>query len=293
MTTSEIASFLAICRNETITRAAESLFISQSALSTRLRTLELDLGCSLFYRHKGCREMRLTPKGKAFFDLAVQYEAIVNQMNQLCKSQPLSLRVSSLNSLGSYLLPSVYEVFLQQYPDAELEIQDMELSHACVSIQRGQTDIAFTTKAADSPGVKSFPIFSEPMVLVLPRETTPRTPVALAGLSSRNEVYVPWCGAFVSWHQELFGLCVQPQVSISIMEQLRLFMKRPHSWAVVPASVALGMEKDIRIWETPEPLPRREVFCIMPENANAATTEPFLACLRSVLQQQPLIEILF
>ena len=79
MTTAEIESFLAICRYKTITRAAEHLFISQSALSTRLNTLERDLGGRLFYRQKGCREMILTPKGKALLDRFFAYEKALRE----------------------------------------------------------------------------------------------------------------------------------------------------------------------------------------------------------------------
>ena len=294
MTTAEIESFLAICRYKTITRAAEHLFISQSALSTRLNTLERDLGGRLFYRQKGCREMILTPKGKAFFALSVQYESIVSQMNRLCKEQHLSLRVSSINSLGSFLLPSVYEAFLQEYPDAELEIQDKELAQACVSIQRGLTDIAFTTRDADAPGVKSIHIFSEPMVLIFPKASAPTTAVTLSELSGRQEVYVPWCAAFEQWHREAFGFCAQPQISISIMEQLRLFMKRPGSWAIVPVSVANGMQEETVIVPTSQPLPHREVYCNIADGGEQPTAlDPFLTCLGNILSREPQIEIKF
>lgn len=296
MTNAEIQSFLAICRCKTVTQAAEQLYISQSALSTRLRTLERSLGDTLFYRQKGSREMILTPKGKAFFDLAVQYEAIVGQMEQLCREQTLSLRVASLNSLSSFLLPAVYEAFLQAHPEAELEIQELELAQACRNIQRGLTDLAFTAGIADVPGIKSIPIFSEPMVLILSGGADIASPDDLQTLPRRSEVYIPWCKAFVKWHQEAFRLGVQPQISVSSMDQLRIFMSRPGSWAIVPESVAAGLEKAtaIRRRSTPTDFPRREIYCICPETPRDENASgPFLACLRKVLQKCPNIDIKF
>lgn len=296
MTHTEIRSFLAICRCKTVTRAAELLYVSQSALSTRLRTLEKSLGGTLFYRQKGSREMILTPKGKAFFNLAVQYESIVLQMEQLCQSHPLSLRVASLNSLGSFLLPAVYETFLQEHPEAELEIQEYELAPACRSIQRGLTDLAFTAGTENLPGIKSMPIFSEPMVLICSETTKIAKPVSPKSLPLRSEVYVPWCKSFVRWHQEVFDLGVQPRLSISGMEQLRIFMKRQESWAIVPESVAAGLERTTCILrcETAVPLPRRDIYCILPENPmDDAAISMFLACLRKVLEQQSCITVHF
>lgn len=295
MTTPEIQSFLAICRYKTVTHAAEHLFISQSSLSTRLRTLERELGGMLFYRKKGSREMLLTATGKAFFDLAVQYESVIKQMEQLCKKQPLNLRVSSLNSLSTYLMPAAYEAFLQEHPDVELELQDKELDAASESIRHGLTDMAFVTGSGTEPGTTGFHAFTEPMVLICAKESGFPSLVDLKTLPYRTEVYVPWCLPFVQWHQTIFGIGSQPQVSISTMEQLRLFMKRENSWAVVPVSVADGLERtcDIRRCETTVSLPSRDVFCVMAEKDDNPAIGYFLTCLKATLKSQPKIDIKF
>lgn len=295
MTTPEIQSFLAICRYKTVTHAAEHLYISQSSLSTRLRTLERELGGMLFYRKKGSREMVLTATGKVFFDLAVQYESIITQMEQLCKKHPMTLRVSALNSLSTYLMPAAYETFLQEYPDVELELQDKELDAASESIRHGLTDLAFVTGAGFESGTKGFHAFSEPMVLICAKESHIPSLVDLKTLPFRTEVYVPWCLPFVLWHQTIFGIGTQPQVSISTMEQMRLFMKKVNSWAVVPISVAEGLENtcDIRRCETTIPLPTRDVYCVMSDKDSNPATQDFLSCLRRTLEGQPKIEIKF
>ena len=59
MTQPEIEAFLSICRNKSISKAAEELYISQSSLSLRLKTLEEALGTPLLLRGKGKREDEL------------------------------------------------------------------------------------------------------------------------------------------------------------------------------------------------------------------------------------------
>ena len=145
LTQLEIECFLAICKYKTISRAAESLYITQPSLSSRLKTLEKELDGELFLRKKGSREIILTPAGKEFYKLALQYEDIVHKMYTVCKKTPSSLKISSLNSLDTFLLPQVYNDFLQEYPETELEIQSMELPAASLSIHEGATDLAFTT----------------------------------------------------------------------------------------------------------------------------------------------------
>lgn len=48
----QIEAFLAIVDQKNITKAADSLFVSQSALSCRLKSLEAELGCQFFEKAK-------------------------------------------------------------------------------------------------------------------------------------------------------------------------------------------------------------------------------------------------
>ena len=166
MTNTGIEAFLAIARCKSITKAAEALCICQSSLSIRLQNLEKDLGEQLFVRQKGLREITLTPLGEEFYELALQYEKLTEQINSLCRVHRKRLRVSALNSLGAYVLPRTYERFMQKFPEVELIMQDYEVEAACKSILQGQTDIAFNTESATSDKITTAPIFSEPMVFI-------------------------------------------------------------------------------------------------------------------------------
>ena len=73
MTDFEIMAFQAIMKYGNMTKAAESLFISQPALSTRLVGLENELGCRLFLRRRGVKNIELTEKGKQFIALAERW----------------------------------------------------------------------------------------------------------------------------------------------------------------------------------------------------------------------------
>ncbi len=177
----------------------------------------------------------------------MQYEALVQQMLQVCHKQPDSLRVSSFNSLGTFLLPDVYERFLQSYPEIGLKIQDMKLAAASESIRSGSTDLAFTTgKLSYDEQVRQTLAFVEPMVLICGAGTPYHEPVTEDQLSLRHEVYVEWSSRFACWHQQMFG-GVHPQFSISIMAHLQQFMEHEHCWAIVPVSVAFGLARTCNV----------------------------------------------
>ena len=113
MTRTGIQCFLAICRHKTGCAAAQALYITQPSLSARLKLLEDTLGVPLFYRNKGSREMTLTPVGREFYPLALEYEALMEKMEHIGAPQPANFRVSSYNSLATYVLPAVYQLLLE------------------------------------------------------------------------------------------------------------------------------------------------------------------------------------
>src|SRR6058998_1872428 len=60
-----LKGFEAAARNLSFTKAAAELFVTQSAISRQVQTLEDQLGVALFSRHH--RDLRLTEEGKTFY----------------------------------------------------------------------------------------------------------------------------------------------------------------------------------------------------------------------------------
>ena len=293
MTYTEIECFLAICRYKTGSRAAEALYITQPSLSTRLKTLENELGGALFYRKKGCREMLLTEAGKEFYQLAVQYEALVREMLQVCRKQPDKLRVSSLDSLDTFLLPRVYDRFIQNHPQIGLEIQDMDLEPASLSIHAGATDIAFTTGMNTDRALQQTRLFLEPMVVICGQNTPLEGPVTPAQLALVPEVFIEWSSEFARWHQQVLGL--KSRLSISIMNHLQQFMEKGNCWSIVPVSVAMGLAErlPVRQVEAAFPIPGRTVSIVTTLHSDKnATIDAFCQCLKETVAEYPQIKTL-
>lgn len=293
MTNLEIDCFLSICEHKTISRAAEALFITQPSLSSRLKTLERELGGELFIRKKGAREMMLTVAGKKFYNLALQYQELTRQMSGIFDIQSQNLRVSSLNSLDTFLLPQVYEQFLQEYPEIELEIQDMELLPASRNIHTGKTDIAFTTGKTNDRTLKQTLVFCEPMVVVCNNALKYTTQTNVKQLISNQEIYVDWSSDFTKWHNEVIGNS-HSKLTVSIMTHLQQFLERKPCWAIVPISVASGLIENgnINVVSTTFDLPSREVSLITAIDADKnIAVKNFYSCLKKTVSKYPEIEI--
>ncbi len=293
MTNTGIEAFLAVARCKSITKASEALCICQSSLSIRLQNLEKELGQPLFIRQKGLREISLTPMGEEFYELALQYETLMGKINGLCTIHRKRLRVSALNSLGSFFLTGTYERFMQKCPEVELIMQDYEVEAACKSILQGQTDIAFNTENATSDKITTLPVFSEPMVFICAADSDYPEKVFLEQLSVKNEVFVDWFVGFADWHINNFGKGSFPQMSVNIMSQVKLFVEKKNNWAIVPISVAKGLCENgrIRICETAFDMPERRINCLFtPGRKQNIYVSKFMECLREELSEVKEIE---
>lgn len=293
MTQAGIECFLAICRHKTTVAAARALYITQPSLSARLKSLEQEVGVPLFYRSKGSREMQLTGTGLEFHRLALQYEALIDQMKTLGDEKKDTLRVACFSSLDTYLFVPVYRLFLQKYPQYSLQMQDVGSASMSQFILQGTSDVAFTVGRVFNNQLQRVPIFSEPMVLVCAADATLRAPAALTQLQPQKEIFVEWSSEFVYWHQEVLGYS-HPAFCVSTMVQLQQFLEQENGWSIVPISVAKGLiaAGNIRQVETAFSLPHREIAYVVSSQRPVPALDAFLDCLRQVLTTYPEIELL-
>lgn len=96
--------FLAVARERKFSTAAEDTYVSQSALSKQIKSLEQELGVELFRRSAG--GATLTPAGEVFQGFATKvyrdYENVLTQLDQYRDSGPLHIRMGALPLVSDY-----------------------------------------------------------------------------------------------------------------------------------------------------------------------------------------------
>ena len=114
--------FEAAARNQSFAAAAEELFITASAVSHQVKSLEKYLGLPLFTRQK--RKVFLTPSGEKYFTSVRQamneLEAATQRLVANPETDIVTLSVAP-NFLVRWLMPRMQR-FQKRYPDVELQI---------------------------------------------------------------------------------------------------------------------------------------------------------------------------
>lgn len=111
--------FRLVARHGSATRAAESLSISQPAVSAHLRTLEVALGVALFERTP--RRMILTGAGGCLLEQADRLFLLCEELPQIIDQQQGRVRgevlIAASSTPGAYLLPRLLRQFELRYPE--------------------------------------------------------------------------------------------------------------------------------------------------------------------------------
>lgn len=265
MTEREIEAFLTIVRTGSISAAAEVLYVTQPALSRRIRALEQELGYQLFIRKKGLRNVGLTAEGKAFISLAERWKTVWNESRAL-KDMDRSgvFHIGSVGSVGTYLMPMVLERFMEKNPDCSLNFHQCHSFEGYKYVEDGSLGLALVSDDMFSQEVLTVPAFKGKMVLAVSGqledssgqsedspgqpeaspgqlENSPRQPERMLSpscLDPEKEIRLPWNPEYDTWHDYWFGLGVRPRVMLNQMSLMEYFLREKGCWVIAPEYIA-------------------------------------------------------
>jgi len=160
----------AIAENGNMTRAAEKLCISQSALSQQLKDIENKLGTDLFFRTR--KKMILTEVGKQLQNTATQVIDSVEQAEQAIslktKGERGELRVGTQCIFCYKWLPQVLRLFHAKFPNVEIEIGNS--TNLIEELEDKRFDLVISGAVSSDSAYVSVPLFKDQLVCVMPED---------------------------------------------------------------------------------------------------------------------------
>ncbi len=151
-----------------ITAAAQSLYISQSAVSQSIKQLESELQTRLFSRNS--RGVSLTGEGEMLYEyvrsamgLLETGEAKLNQTRQL---QMGHLVIGASDTVTSQFLLPYLDKFHRRYPAIRIQIVSGRSHKVLGLLQSGKVDVAFASTPTESGSLDTFPCFATHSIFV-------------------------------------------------------------------------------------------------------------------------------
>lgn len=173
----QLKSFLAIAREQNLTRAAETLNLSQSALSNQIKLLEEELGIRLFERTS--RGMALTDHGQIILTHAREVLETAGQLQQ--RATALSRGISASVSIGLNTDPTFLKVSAINHRMSLLHSHTNITFQLCQTIdtpqklKQGQIDLGFFYGQNQDPEIENVIIKHVRTCVVIPNSLNPDT----------------------------------------------------------------------------------------------------------------------
>lgn len=170
MDTQALKAFIAVVEAGSFSAAADSLHITQPAVTKRIQGLESQLGTPLFDRFQ--RRIVLTEAGRVLLPHA---QAALQQLGRAeLEIQNLSgkvggpLALATSHHIGLHRLPTVLRHYTRLFPDVDLQLHFMESEKAYEAVLTGDVELAFATLSPEAQAsIESAPIWEDRLTFVV------------------------------------------------------------------------------------------------------------------------------
>ncbi|MCI8742800.1 MAG: LysR family transcriptional regulator [Lachnospiraceae bacterium] len=176
---------VAIAEHGSISRAAQQLFITQSALTRFLQRTEKQTGVALFHRRGN--QFLLTEAGRQYVDTGRVIMHLDRQLAEKLEEEKRIhkslIRISYSMGRSDDLIGNIFPRFLERFPDVKIKARGDTSRKSMMALQNGDLDLVLVTNVEKIPGYRYIPVERSCMALAV-REDSP-----LLAMGNRMEGY--------------------------------------------------------------------------------------------------------
>jgi DNA-binding transcriptional LysR family regulator len=262
--------FVAVARHGQFTRAAEELWITQSALSQQVRRLEAELGVELLRRTT--RGVRLTPAGEELLPRAETVLAGVAQARAALDRQAGATRgrvrvaATTMDTPG---LPAALAAFHRTHPGLQIALRHAPAAETATLVASGAADVGVASLNGPAPaGVEAVPLAEQRLIALLPPGAAASDPIAIADLSGRPFILAEPGTALretVMAACQAAGFSPVPLFEVSDPGTVRFLTHAGLGVSVVPAPWLEQPGPEVAAAELVDRAPRHRVALLVPD----------------------------
>jgi DNA-binding transcriptional LysR family regulator len=166
----QLHTFLEIVRLKSFSKAAQSCFRTQPAVSAQVRQLEQDLNAPLFERLG--TKIALTPAGHIFAQYAEQIldlrRRAQDSINELERTPRGELVIAANEATCIYVLPRVFSEFKKQFPNVQIMVDRSYGTRVVEAVVENQADFGVTQLPVSEKRVQVAKIHSDEIKVIVP-----------------------------------------------------------------------------------------------------------------------------
>src|ERR1700722_5431348 len=241
----DLQLFVAVADSGSITHGATRAHLALASASARIKGLEADLGVTLVRRRR--RGIELTAAGESLRDHA---RAIMHQVAMMqgdiaafASGVKASIHLLANTSGLSEHLPKALAVFLREYPDISLDVEERESADIVGAIAGGAADLGFAAEHALPEHFERFSFGEDRLMLVAPKrsEFSTRRQIDFVEVTDRDFVGLTNATALASHiakHAARLGVRLKVRARLRDFDAICRMVAAGVGVAVVPEAAA-------------------------------------------------------
>lgn len=237
----QLQNFVALAHERSYTKAAKRVFLSQSAISHSIRSLEAELGCKLI--KKAGHKLILTEHGEVFFreseEILDRIHGLRRKMSELGRWGRGRIRIGAGATACQHFLPPVLREIQDTFPECDLVVHPGDTPLSLQALRAGQVDVSIMVRSKDISDCTFYRLFSDELRLVFnpshawarsKRLTTQQFSEETILLYSRGSATYEITQAYF----ESNDIRVRRSVELGSMEALKEMARIGHGIALLP-----------------------------------------------------------
>jgi DNA-binding transcriptional LysR family regulator len=165
----QLQLFIEVAKQKSITKAAETMHLSQPALSKSIKALEEELGMTLIIRTNKTSD--LTDSGRIVLEYAQKMTSLLSEMritlNDITTLSRGQIDIGLPPIIGSLFFPRVIAKFHHAFPNIELNITEYGGARVVKSVEEGEFELGVAVLPLDEQQFDVYPIVEEKMKLLV------------------------------------------------------------------------------------------------------------------------------
>jgi len=180
---------------ESFSLAAERNFVTQSAVSQQIRSIEDKFKRRLLERVRGRREIKLTAAGDVFYKesqkVLAAYDQLQENLRGVVGTIGGTIKVATVYSVGLHELPSKVRDFMTLYPSVKIDLEYMRTTRVIREVLNGSAEVGVVAFPEPRRGLTITPMPPTRLVLIAPldHKLANRTKVKVTDLRGEDFVF--------------------------------------------------------------------------------------------------------
>lgn len=282
------ALFVDVADTKNFTRSGERMGYTQPGVSHKLKTLEDEIGFSLFQRTK--QGIVLTSDAEEILPLVRQLldanEILEQTIQSINGLQTGHITIASFASISRNWLPPIIRAFREKYPGIEVELLEGTADDIVSLVTNSRADFGLMSRS-HTEALKWIPLYEDPLMAILPRDFCPASQKSYPIRALADQPFILSTNTDYDVYYALEASGVKPKIQLSSQDEMTVIRLVANNLglSILSGLMLSGVSEQIQALPLDPPFSRELGIALRPNMSPVPAARRFLSFIQEMLPE--------